>query len=336
MTVRAIGGSNLLRILAYHRVAELRDTPAVDSRSVSATPECFARQMEHLASNYHVIGMPQLLHAVENGSSLSKRAVLITFDDAYDDFAEIAWPILKRFGLPATMFVPTAYPDHPERAFWADKLYQAFVATSRTELDGTPLGRLPLGTPEEKRGSLRRLQDYCTTISDEEMVRLLDYVCFDLTGRLLYWGSVLSWDQLRRLAQEGLTLGSHTRSHCILTQVTSDRAREEIRGSKEDLKREIGCVLPIFCYPNGNHNDAVVSILRDEGIRLAFTTLSGENRLKSVDPLRMRRAVITPRTSTFVFRVRLMLVGIYLDAWRHRDLNQTATRGLSRSPSSVP
>jgi len=49
----------VLRILAYHRVAELRDTPAVDSRSVSATPEGFARQMNHLARFYQVVSMPE-------------------------------------------------------------------------------------------------------------------------------------------------------------------------------------------------------------------------------------------------------------------------------------
>lgn len=308
----------------------------MDSRSVSATPEGFAQQMEHLARNYHVIGMPELLNAVESGSALPKRAVLITFDDAYADFAVIAWPILKRLGLPATMFVPTAYPNHPERAFWPDKLYQAFAATSQTELSETPLGRLPLGTTEEGRKSLRRLQDYCTTIPDDEMVRLVDWVCCELTGRVLYCGSALNWDQLRRLAQEGLTLGSHTQSHCIMTQVRHDRAWEEIQGSQEDLRREIGNVLPIFCYPNGNHNDKVVSILRHEGIRLAFTTLSGENRLGSVDPLRMRRAVITPRTSEWIFRVRLLRMGVYFDAWRHRALNDILTRGLpQKQPRAV-
>lgn len=326
----------MLRILAYHRVAELRGTTATDSRSVSATPACFTQQMEHLARNYHVIGMPELLSAVEKGSALPKRAVLITFDDAYADFAEIAWPILKRLGLPATMFVPTAYPDHPERAFWPDKLYQAFAATSRTELWRTPLGRLPLGTPEEKRGSLRRLQDHCTTISDDEMAPLVDSVCFELTGRRAFYGSVLSWDQLRCLAKEGLTLGAHTQKHCILTQVTPERAREEIRGSQEDLKREIGTVLPIFCYPNGNHNDPVVSILKDEGIRLAFTTLSGENRLGAVDPLRLRRAVITPRTSGWIFRVRLLPAGIYLDAWRHRSLSRALTSAVCPGTHKKP
>src|SRR5258708_32795391 len=111
--------------------------------------------MQLLVRNYHVVGMPQLLKAVANGVPLPNRAVLITFDDAYADFAETAWPILKRFGLPATMFVPTAYPDHREVPFSGDKLYQAFKATAQTELHGTPLVHLPLRNSEEKRRGLR-------------------------------------------------------------------------------------------------------------------------------------------------------------------------------------
>jgi peptidoglycan/xylan/chitin deacetylase (PgdA/CDA1 family) len=315
--------------MAYHRVAELRDTPAVDSRSVSATPAVFTRQMQHLARHYHVIGMTQLLNDVRNGAPLPKRAVLITFDDAYADFAEIAWPILKRFGLPATMFVPTGYPDHAELAFCGDKLHQAFNATARTEMCGTPFGRLPLRNFEEKRRALRMMQNYVPTVPDDEAMRLVDSVCSELTGEFVYCGSVLSWDQLRQLAKEGLTLGSHTRTHPVMTQVPPDRMLEEIRTSQEDLRREIGTALPIFCYPNGNHDDTIVEILRNEGIRLAFTTLSGENKSHSLDLLRLRRVVITPRTSIPVFYTRLLRLGAYFDAWRHGSLKKSPIRASS-------
>jgi peptidoglycan/xylan/chitin deacetylase (PgdA/CDA1 family) len=325
----------VLRILAYHRVAELRDTPAVDSRGVSATPAVFARQMQHLARYYDVIGMPQFLNAVENGRPLPKRAVLITFDDAYADFATIAWPILKRFRLPATMFVPTAYPDHRERAFWWDKLYQAFNATAKSELCRIPFGPLPLRSSEEKRRSLRMVQDYCTTIPDDEAMGLIDCVCSELAKGLVYYGSVLSWDQLRRLAHEGLTLGSHTRTHPIMTRVTPARMREEIRASQKDLKREIGAAVPIFCYPNGDHDDSVVSILKDEGILLGFTTLSGENKTQSLDLLRLRRVVITPRTSAAVFCVRLLRLGAYFDAWRHGSLKKNPVGVPSQPQASI-
>ena len=152
----------------------LRDTPLVDSRSVSATPRDFAWQMDHLARHYQVIGMPQLLNAVVNGSRLPKRAALITFDDAYADFAETAWPVLKRSGLCAALFVPTGYPNHPEMPFCWDKLYQAFCATCRTELCVTPFGPLPLGKPEQKRRALRIVQDHLSTVTDHEATKLVD------------------------------------------------------------------------------------------------------------------------------------------------------------------
>jgi peptidoglycan/xylan/chitin deacetylase (PgdA/CDA1 family) len=318
----------MLRILAYHRVAELRDTPAVDSRSVSAAPDGFARQMKHLARFYRVVSMPEVLEAVEKGRPLPKRAVLITFDDAYADFAEIAWPILKQFGLPATMFVPSAYPDQPERAFWSDRLYQAFAATSRKEINVSPFGNLSLLPPEQKRRSLRAVQDHVTRIPHCEAMRLVDSVCAELGLTCAQGGSVLTWKQLRELAREGLTLGSHTQTHAIMTKVTTEQMREEVQGSQEDLQREIGACLPIFCYPNGNHNDTVVSVLREQGIRLAFTTLSGPNKLGSLDPLRLHRTVIMPRTTPVIFCLRLLRLGIHLDAWRDRKQKGVLTRGL--------
>jgi peptidoglycan/xylan/chitin deacetylase (PgdA/CDA1 family) len=284
--------------------------------------------MEHLARFYRVVSMPEVLEAVEKGRPLPKRAVLITFDDGYADFAKIAWPILKQFRLPATMFVPTAYPDHPERAFWTDALYQAFAATTRTEIHVAPFGRLALLPLDQKRRSLRSIQDHVTMISHWKAQGLVDSVCSELGISRVQGGSVLSWDQLRQLAREGLTLGSHTRTHAIMTKITPVQMHEEVRGSQEDLQREIGACLPIFCYPNGNHNETVVSVLREQGIRLAFTTLSGPNDLNSVDPLRLHRTVIMPRTTPAIFCLRLLRLGARFDAWRDRKQRAVMTRGL--------
>jgi peptidoglycan/xylan/chitin deacetylase (PgdA/CDA1 family) len=321
----------VLRILAYHRVAELRDTPAVDVRTVSATPEGFARQMKHLARFYRVVSVPEVLEAVEKGRVLPKRAVVITFDDAYVDFAEIAWPILKQFRLPVTMFVPTAYSNQPERAFWWDRLYQAFAATARTEINVSPFGDLPLLPLDQKRSSLRTIQNHVITLPHGEAMQLVDALCAELGPSCAQGGSVLTWKHLRELAREGLTLGSHTRTHPLMTQITPEQMREEVQGSQEDLQREIGVCLPIFCYPNGNHNDAVVSVLREQGIRLAFTTLSGPNNLGSLDPLRLHRTIIMPRTTPAIFCLRLLRLGIHMDAWRERKQKAVLTRGLPQN-----
>jgi peptidoglycan/xylan/chitin deacetylase (PgdA/CDA1 family) len=325
----------MLRILAYHRVAELKDTPAIDCRSVSATPSGFREQMRHIARYYRCVPMGEVLDAIERKTSLPKRAVLITFDDAYADFSDIAWPILQQFRLPVTMFVPTAYPDHPERVFWWDKLYQAFAHTSQAQLCETPLGPLPLKTLEERRRGLRALQGFLSTIPGNEAMQLVDSVYAQLLESPPHGGSVLSWNELRQLARDGVTLGSHTQTHAILTQIHPDRVRQEISRAQEDLQREIGSALPIFCYPNGNHNAEVSAILRSEGIRLAFTTIPNENDLSSTDLLRLGRTCITPRTSLAVFAARLLRLGTYLDAWRHRKLKELLTHAFPQPETNL-
>jgi peptidoglycan/xylan/chitin deacetylase (PgdA/CDA1 family) len=321
----------VLRVLAYHRVAEFHSDAALNDRGISATPSAFREQMRHIARYYRCVSMQEVLDAMERRARLPRRSVLITFDDGYSDFAENAWPILQKFRMTATMFVPTAYPDHPERVFWWDRLHQAFSSTASLRLRDTPLGPIRLATLQERERGLRTLQDYLKTIGHEEALRLVEHVCGELGESTIIGGSVLSWDQLRQLAKDGATIGSHTRNHLTVTRFSPKQIREEIRGSQEDLKREMGVVLPIFCYPNGNHDQAAVTILKEEGIRLAFTTIPSRNELESADPLRLGRTCITPRTSLAIFGARLQHLGIQLDAWRHRKLKEILTRTVPQN-----
>lgn len=326
----------MLRILTYHRVARLADTEYVDVRSVSATPQAFLGQMQHVARHYHAVSTPEVLEAIDKHRSLPRKAVLITFDDAYADFTEFAWPILKALQLPITMFVPTAYPDHPELPFWWDKLYQAFAATSQTELRESPVGPLRLADPEQRRRSLRMLQNFVGSAPCDEATKVVDSACRQLVGQADFGrGSVMSWKELRELARAGVTIGSHTRKHPILTRLEAPAIREEIRDSQMDLKREIGYALPIVCYPNGDHDPVVTGIAREEGIRLGFTTVVGGNNLGGTDPLRLRRTDITPRTSLGVFRLRLLQVGTCIDAWRCKRKKRAPAQNTPQNSAAV-
>jgi peptidoglycan/xylan/chitin deacetylase (PgdA/CDA1 family) len=166
-------------------------------------------------------------------------------------------------------------------------------------------------------------------------MRLVDAVCAQLDDRPASGAAVLSWNRLRELANEGVTLGSHTRTHPIMTQISPLQIREEIRSSQQDLKREIGFALPILCYPNGDHNDIVTKILRAEGISLGFTVLPGENRLDSADLLRLRRTSIWPRTSLPVFCLRLQRLGLHLDSWRQKWQRPVVTHKMPRTEASL-
>jgi peptidoglycan/xylan/chitin deacetylase (PgdA/CDA1 family) len=328
----------MLRILTYHRVAELQQTPTLDPHLISATPAAFATQMHYLARHYEVLSLEQVVQAVTTGLTLPKRAVLLTFDDAYADFGDTAWPILQQYRLPATLFVPTAYPDHPERAFWWDRLYQAVTGTTRTQVSDTPLGTLSLATSEQRRESFRRLRQHLKTLPHAESMDLLDEICAALDYTPVLQKSVLGWDELRQLAREGVILAAHTQTHALLTQLPLAQIREEVRASQQDVQREIGCVLPVFCYPGGSHDEQVVSVLQQEGFVMAFTTRHGvllpqRYARNQTAFLRLRRINITRRTSLPLFRMRLWRCGVYVDMWRQQGTKRLWHAGIHRFSS---
>jgi peptidoglycan/xylan/chitin deacetylase (PgdA/CDA1 family) len=91
-----------------------------------------------------------------------------------------------------------------------------------------------------------------------------------------------------------------------MNRISPEEAREEVVGSLRDLEREIGSVLPIFAYPSGGFNDAVVRVLEQAGVKLAFTTRRGINDLCRPDPLRLRRINVGQRTTLAALRAQLL------------------------------
>jgi peptidoglycan/xylan/chitin deacetylase (PgdA/CDA1 family) len=327
--------NNLLRILTYHRVADPAKNPELNPRIISATPTLFAAQMRYLSGSYNVVSMEQALDAILFQRTLPERAVLITFDDGYFDFKDVAWPILKKLNLPATVFVPTSYPGESNRFFWWDKLYAAFTQTTESNLQIAALDLLSLGNREQRMQSLKLVQNHVKTLPNSEAMELVDDICKRLGVEGVVKQATMDWDQLRTLANEGVTLGAHTRTHPLLTRLTVDAAREEIKNSYKDLKREIGDILPVFAYPNGNHDQDIVDILIQEQLKLAVTVIDGFNDINTADPLRLHRTEVTQRTSLMLFRIRLQKWFSYVDKWRHRKkhLEQQVSNPVSNTPA---
>ena len=68
----------------------------------------FEKQIFHLAKNYKIISLDKIVDRIKNRRSL-RRCVAITFDDGFRDNYEIAYPILKKYNVPATIFLTTGY-----------------------------------------------------------------------------------------------------------------------------------------------------------------------------------------------------------------------------------
>jgi peptidoglycan/xylan/chitin deacetylase (PgdA/CDA1 family) len=291
---------NYLRVLTYHEVEEV---------------DGFNKQMAYLAQNFHVISLERVVEAVLGGDPLPPRSVLITFDDACRNFAECAWPFLKDFNLPVTVFVPTSFPSQPDNVFWWDRLQHAFHNTTRRDLIETPIGEISLATEPQRRQAASRLKKSFRFLPYSEVMAWTYQLCGEL-GTSQPKSRVLSWDDLRRLADEGVALAPHSQTHPYLDELTAKEVKAEATGSLRDLEREIGKTLPVFAYPNGRFRNETVQALQQAGFVMAFTTIRGVNDLDTADPFQLRRVNIGSHATLPVLRARLLHASRFLNRLR--------------------
>jgi peptidoglycan/xylan/chitin deacetylase (PgdA/CDA1 family) len=251
--------------------------------------------------------MVDVLEAQRGGAALPPRAVLVTFDDAYRDFRENAWPVLDRLGIPVTLFVPTAYPDRPNLAFWWDRIWAAVMLSSDRRMLKTHLATA-LRTNEDRGRAAMLLVERHKALSHEEARSQLASLDGLSSGHPAE-SQVLGWDELRQLSQSGVFLAPHSRSHPILTALSDVMLNDEIKGSRDDLASQVpaAAASAIFAYPVGRYDGRVLAALRALRFELAFTTERGTNRLGQTDPLRMRRINVGHRADAHLIRLQIVL-----------------------------
>jgi peptidoglycan/xylan/chitin deacetylase (PgdA/CDA1 family) len=293
-----------LPVLTYHRVDAIGSRPDLDPALISATPDQFERQMSWVAANRTVLSLDELLEIRRGRMAVPERALLVTFDDAYLDFATGAWPVLRRHGLPVTMFVPTAYPDSDVR-FWWDRLHAALSHTSRRAALETQAGRFALVDSEQRRRALERLRAWIASVPHDEAMELVGRLVDDLGGEPPA-PAVLGWQALRELAAAGVALAPHSRSHARLDRLPLERLAAEIAGSRADLVRELGACPPVFAFPGGGHDADAEQLLAREGFEVAFTTRRGSNAMGDGDWLSLRRTNVGRRASLALIRAELV------------------------------
>jgi len=297
--------SDSLRVLFYHRVGDPRaEDLNLAPGLIATTPAGFERQVRHLSRAYHPVGCDEVLAALDGTHSLPPRAVLVTFDDGYRDFLDIAWPILRRYRVPCALFVSTAYVDDPRCLFWWDSVWQCLARTRRTTLVWSDEVSLPVTTLAERRIAWSWLISALKLVSPRERQRGVARLAETLGVAPEPAGGVLGWNELRLLAAQGVAIGAHTRTHELLDQLDADALTWEIAGCRDDIARELARALPIFAYPNGNVSSAAVSTVGSAGYRLAFTTRPGLNEGWTSHPLRIRRDGHS--TSLLRFALKLM------------------------------
>jgi glycosyltransferase involved in cell wall biosynthesis/peptidoglycan/xylan/chitin deacetylase (PgdA/CDA1 family) len=315
-------------VLTYHRVGDAGSGPP---GIVSCSPEQFERHMAWLGRSGRAVPLDALLRARTERRPLARGSILVTFDDAYEDFRDQAWPVLRRHGVPVTLFVPTAFPDS-DRRFWWDRLFAALRAAPARMLD-SPVGPLSLTSPDEQVAAYRRLREHVKSLPHDEAMSLVGRLVAELGPEPAGVPGVLGWDALRDLAAEGVALAAHSRTHPLLNRLPAERLEDEIAGSMADLRERTGAGTPAFVYPGGGVSDDAARVVADAGAVVAFTTEVGGNDARDADWLALRRINIGQRTGRVeILRARIALASA--TAGRHPEDSGDATG--SRADGGTP
>lgn len=272
-------------ILVYHRFG---DAPGATSARV------LAEQLDYLRRRYAFVALSAFERAQFDGVPLPSRAVAITIDDGYRDVFETAWPVFRRYGVPATLFAVTNFIDGLGWV-WTDKLRYVLLRTTESTLSvslGGATHDVRLDSGSSRLAAAHRLnealkqQDEDTKDAFITSVSRLARVAIPASPPPEY--AAASWDELRAMNTEGIEIGSHTVSHPILTNVDGDRLVRELTASRARLESMLGRQITSFCYPNGACNRQVRDEAARAGYRIAVTMQPGLNDA-STDPLLLKR-----------------------------------------------
>jgi peptidoglycan/xylan/chitin deacetylase (PgdA/CDA1 family) len=273
---RFLARKNKAVILMYHRVIEPADLSGhYIQAGMYVTKETFEMQMAYLSRNYHVIGLEELIEIVVSGSRLRENTCVITFDDGWRDNYGYAFPILKKYRLPATIFLVSDYVD-TKRWFWPEKVSVLLMKYLGSKEFKEPR---PAGSPALERMELFRLlsdsnlapaQKIETVIEQmkdlnednrQKAIDELETLVKDRRETCTFDPLLLSWAEIIEMSRSGITFGSHTKSHTILTNVSRKEAEEQIVESKEKIENRLLKPCRAFCYPNGNRNEEIKRIV---------------------------------------------------------------------------
>jgi peptidoglycan/xylan/chitin deacetylase (PgdA/CDA1 family) len=295
-----------LLILCYHGVSladEHEWCPGLYVR-----PSVLAQRLETLQRlRCTVLPLKDALSRLYRGD-LPPRAVVLTFDDGYFDFMDRAWPLLQRYGYPATVYVTTARVERNlpnvnllmSYALWKSPL-QTFDGRDIPGLGG----QSALGGVDARQQVAQRIIDALQSGAAgeqrrDDIVRLvteragLDYDAL-VESRLL---TLMRPEEIRTLAAQGVDFQLHTHMHRS-PEDPQDYVRD-ILLNRDRLDAMTGMHASHFCYPSGNYREGYLPVLREHGIESA-TTCDPGLATSSSDPLLLPRFVDNDEVAPVVF-----------------------------------
>lgn len=288
-----LGGwrKNDIVIVAYHKIKEREDDFHYGVLGPPTMRE-FEEQIVYLREKYEVMSLPELIERIRSEKALPKRGAVITFDDGYRNTYTYAYPILRKYNTPATVFLTTGYIG-TDNLFWWDKVAQIVKNATFTKLELEEVGEYSVVILNQRLKATRQIIKCLKVLPEETRNQLLQRMEAFATDPLvaLNEAATLSWDQIEEMSHHNITFGAHTVTHPILTKISSEQANYEIYQSKKDIEEHLNKPVNLFCYPNGERgdfNEETKQLLRHSGFDSAVSLIPGMNTTRT-DLYELRR-----------------------------------------------
>jgi peptidoglycan/xylan/chitin deacetylase (PgdA/CDA1 family) len=269
-----MGARAIPLVIGYHRVVEDFAPHAETSiPSMLVSRRMLEQHLDCIGRRYRFVDLNELGARLESGSGGSDPIAAVTFDDGYGDFYDHALPVLQKKGIPAAVFVVSGLVG-TKRLQAHDRIYlllarrfrrrmmQGVVSTTVT----FPVPGIDAMTPYR---ATRTLLEALPSAALEQLIQALeaeDPIDEDACQPL----QALTWERLDAIHRAGIRIGSHTRSHVLMTKESRARVQDELTGSREELEQRLGTSILHIAYPSGLWDTSAVHAAASAGYRFGF------------------------------------------------------------------
>jgi peptidoglycan/xylan/chitin deacetylase (PgdA/CDA1 family) len=276
----------------YHRVLPQNDP---DLQSIQpglyVTPEVFEKQVAFLSRRFKVISLGKLSDLHQSGMPIPKNCAVVTFDDGWRDNFENAFPILRRYNIPATVFLATDF-------IGTNNILWFYLAGKVIEKANIPPDRLSAilrrGIEREaSSGVAGDMIEALKALDHESILTVIHEIASEAgipeTDLHPDDNMMLNWEQVAEMSRGGIEIGSHGCSHRILTHLEQAEVKRELTCSKEIIESKLGRKIDIFSYPNGDYDSKIKDLVREAGYALAVATRGNTEDKGMIDIFALKR-----------------------------------------------
>ena len=202
----------------YHRISIKENEWSFSPVS----PYAFEEQMKFLKKNFTIVPLSELRAYIEGEKHVkNNRIAIITFDDGYKDNYIYAIPILKKYQIPATIYLTSGHIN-TKRLFWWDRLGYAIYHSSKETVHVQGLGSYSISQEAEKERAIRDILTRLKRMDDDSKTLILEHIwkechCPDTIQEDNQM--ITTWDNAKEMLRNGIEFGAHTVNHPILANM---------------------------------------------------------------------------------------------------------------------